>query len=558
MLQRTMITTDNPFKHLEDRSLLDAAKRLATAERRATAALLRALMEVDGRRLFLGEGCASMFAYCTQVLRLAEGAAYNRIEAARAAREYPLILELFELSAVTLTTVRLLAPHLTAENHDAVLAAARHKPKREIEELVAALRPRPDAPAIVRKLPTLRTAPIASLLSAGTVPAVSPRSAAESRSEVPPQLRVERTRVAPLAPERYRIQLTISRETHDKFRRAQALLRHAIPSGDAAEIFDRAVTLLVGDLERKRFAETSRPRSGGASTSKPTPEHSRYIPATVRREVWRRDGGRCAFVGTEGLCREGGFLEFHHLQPYAAGGAATVENVQLRCRAHNRYEASLFFGAGVVREASLPWDGVLSQLVPGRVLETSGDRCSDVTRVGYSIDGPCRWRNRGVGRIRQPFGRTYSRSIRTASALRPIRRRPNATSERPADRIHEMLTGEPRGVGEDHEGCDSKQRSAVQQDASVHEPCGHAEEADLQRRALDGVEEAVKERGRPREIPKGGDLAPAGAVRADCRKQHARADNERHQRAVGVHQVQGRPGEHRAEQDGEEEQRRDV
>ena len=75
--------------------------------------------------------------YCTQVLHLAEGAAYNRIEAARAARGYPLILELFGQGAITLTAVRLLAPHLTAENHVAVLRSATHKSKREIESSCA-------------------------------------------------------------------------------------------------------------------------------------------------------------------------------------------------------------------------------------------------------------------------------------------------------------------------------------------------------------------------------------------------------------------------------------
>ena len=134
------------FTSMEDRALLDAAKRLVIEEHLATAALLRALMEIDTRRLYLGEGCASMFSYCTQVLHLAEGAAYNRIEAARAARRYPLILELFEQGAITLTAVRLLAPHLTTENHVAVLASATHKSKRAIEELVCALKPRPDAP----------------------------------------------------------------------------------------------------------------------------------------------------------------------------------------------------------------------------------------------------------------------------------------------------------------------------------------------------------------------------------------------------------------------------
>ena len=98
-----------------------------------------------------------MFSYCTRVLHLAEGAAYNRIEAARAARSYPVILEMFEESAITLTAVRLLAPHLTPENHAAVLASARHKSKREIEELAASLKPMPDAPMVVRKLPAPRS-----------------------------------------------------------------------------------------------------------------------------------------------------------------------------------------------------------------------------------------------------------------------------------------------------------------------------------------------------------------------------------------------------------------
>ena len=353
-----MTTNENVLTRLDDRSLLDAAKQLVSEERRATATLLRALMEIDSRRLYLTEGCASMFAYCTQVLHLAEGAAYNRIEAARAARIYPMILELFEQSAITLTAVRRLSPHLTDENHATVLAAAWHKSKREIEELVAALSPKPDAAAVVRKLPAAATAPAVALPSpAGTSASVYARADESSagtkrESEVTSRPRVDQPAVStPLAPERYRIQLTVSRETHDRFRRAQALLRHALPTGDAAEIFDRALTLLVESLERSRFAETSHPRG-----SKPTASRSRHIPAAVRRAVWRRDGGRCAFVGGSGRCRETAFLEFHHVEPYAAGGAATAENVELRCRAHNAYEARLFFGDAVVREERPRWD----------------------------------------------------------------------------------------------------------------------------------------------------------------------------------------------------------
>jgi hypothetical protein len=60
--------------------------------------------------------------------------------------------------------------------------------------------------------------------------------------------------------------------------------------------------------------------------------------------VWVRDAARCGFVSADGRrCDTRAFLEFHHVEPFAAGGAPTSENIQLRCRAHNAYEAQLYF-----------------------------------------------------------------------------------------------------------------------------------------------------------------------------------------------------------------------
>ena len=115
-------------------------------------------------------------------------------------------------------------------------------------------------------------------------------------------------------------------------------MRHALPSGDPAVIFERALVLLVAELERKKLAHTDRPR-----TAPPTDPKSRHIPAAVRRAVWQRDGGRCAFGGAQGRCNETGFLEFHHVKPFADGGQASPANIELRCRAHNVYEANEFF-----------------------------------------------------------------------------------------------------------------------------------------------------------------------------------------------------------------------
>ena len=101
------------------------------------------------------------------------------------------------------------------------------------------------------------------------------------------------------------IRFTASAETCEKLRLAQDMLRHAVPSGDAAEVIDRALTVLLEDLARKKFAATDRPRaSRGAAPG------SRYVAAKVRRAVWIRYGGRCAFVGKGGRrCNERSFVD---------------------------------------------------------------------------------------------------------------------------------------------------------------------------------------------------------------------------------------------------------
>jgi len=329
-------TTLSSLADLSDQDLLARVMELAADERRATALLIAHLAELDARRLYLAEGYSSLFIYCTQALRLSEHAAYGRIEAARTVRRFPAVLEMLVEGAVTLTTVGLLAPHLTAENHRDLLDRARHKSKRAVEEVIAALCPRPPAPAVVRRLP-----------AAGRRPAPTLPGGAPAGPEAPPTPPPERSAtVVPLAPQRYRVQFTARAETYEKLRLAQALLRHQIPHGDLDQVFHRALTALLEKLAREKCAATERPRAG-----RPTAPGSRHIPAEVKRAVWLRDGGRCAYVGRSGRrCTEAGFLEFHHVKPYAAGGESTVDNIQLRCRAHNVYDAELYFGLSSLAE----------------------------------------------------------------------------------------------------------------------------------------------------------------------------------------------------------------
>src|SRR5216684_297637 len=133
---------------LSDDDLVAAVNSLARCEREATACLLAHLAELDARRLYLAAGFSSLFTYCCTVLHLSEPAAYNRIEVARTARRFPVVLSMLGEGALSLATVRLLSAHLTAENHRELLAAATGKSKREVDEMLVRHFPRPEVPPL--------------------------------------------------------------------------------------------------------------------------------------------------------------------------------------------------------------------------------------------------------------------------------------------------------------------------------------------------------------------------------------------------------------------------
>jgi hypothetical protein len=126
-----------PPTHLSDADLIAAIARLALTERGATIQLIAHLAEFDARDLYLREGFSSLFTYCCDVLHLSEHESYSRIEAARASRRFPAVLEALADGLINLTTIRLLVPRLTEANHRELLAAASHLKKREVEQLIA-------------------------------------------------------------------------------------------------------------------------------------------------------------------------------------------------------------------------------------------------------------------------------------------------------------------------------------------------------------------------------------------------------------------------------------
>lgn len=222
-----------------------------------------------------------------------------------------------------------------------LLARAVHATKRQVEVLIAGVAPKPDVPALVRRLP-------APAQVAARTPGVAPAQVLPAGPTVVDPIPAPAVLV-PIAPARFKVQFTASAELEAKISRARALLRHQIPTGDLSAIIDRAMTLLLEDIERTKCAATDRPRKSVAQTK--TASSSRHVPARVRRAVWQRDDGRCTFVDAGGQrCSARDRLELHHVVPFARGGEHSVDNLRLFCSAHNGYQAELDYGRDRIAE----------------------------------------------------------------------------------------------------------------------------------------------------------------------------------------------------------------
>ncbi|MFT4572375.1 MAG: hypothetical protein ACI8TX_001459 [Hyphomicrobiaceae bacterium] len=358
------------LSELSEQKLLDHFARVVAAGRHNTVRLLVAMNEIDERKLWAKHACSSMFAFCMQRYHMSEGMTAKRIWAARIGRRFPVVLGMIERGELHLTAVHLLGKHLTEANHREVLFCARHKSTREIECLIARIAPQPDVPSRVRALPIVncdrpRTSansapqvesPTTTHLGEVTQAVLNSDSRSLSLAGAGTRATAARGRVTPLAPRRYKVEITVDQQTHDKLRTLEDLLSHQT-AADPAAIISRAIDLLLAETLKKKAALTDGPRTPrqpetpekprAATTKAPRP---RAIPAALRRAVWLRDVGRCRFEDDNGhRCRATRNLEYHHEIPFAHGGLHELDNIELRCHGHNQYQADLDFGRSFMR-----------------------------------------------------------------------------------------------------------------------------------------------------------------------------------------------------------------
>src|SRR5688572_28002491 len=131
MRAQTDSSTD-PRHAVLRRDLFAAAAR----DRTNTAEFLALIAEFDALRLYVPEGYASMHAFCIGEFRMCEESAFKRIQAARAGWRFPQLFDALAEGRLHLSAVFLLAPHLTTENVDELVAASTHRSKRAIRDLI--------------------------------------------------------------------------------------------------------------------------------------------------------------------------------------------------------------------------------------------------------------------------------------------------------------------------------------------------------------------------------------------------------------------------------------
>ncbi len=267
---------------LNDEQIISRFERITTRERKLQSLFLQYLVEVHRRKLFAQAGYSSLCMYLVKVFNYSEESALKRIQVARCAEKYPIILKLVEEGRLSLTALMKLAPHLNGTNIDRLLMSCERKSVREVESILAGEFPRPEP----------------------------------------------RDQIKPLSEDRVHFSFSADKEFQALVEQAKALLSNKYPEARLKDVFKEALEVLIEGAPKDILKNSS------------------HIPREVKEIVWKRDQGKCSFVARDGTsCETRRFLEFDHIMPRALEGRSDdPTNIRLLCRTHNLLMAHEVFG----------------------------------------------------------------------------------------------------------------------------------------------------------------------------------------------------------------------
>ena len=321
-------------------------QRLTQHEQTAQAEFLIWLAEFDRRDLYLALGYASLWNYCLDGLRYDEGQVNLRTRTVHLLQRFPALVEPLRDHRLSMSTIVVLGRVLDESNVDELIERASNKSKTEVETLVVSIRPIEVKQEGFRALSEPAPAAIAATVVAEEAPPIAP----------PPAPRL----LQPVAADATLFRAKLGNRTVEALKRAAELASHRIKAGDWDALLAEMARVFCEHELKRIAAKTEKPHK-----SSKAPKNNDDIPRAVRRAVWDRDEGCCAFIGADGRrCGSRWRVQYHHVHPAGQGGPATDKNIQLRCARHNQYEADLVYGKGfmdVRRTPTTPGRGDLDR-----------------------------------------------------------------------------------------------------------------------------------------------------------------------------------------------------
>ena len=397
------------FEDLERLTLADLDRRtgsLAITEKRHTARLIAHLAEISRRKAHLQWGYKNLFDYCLRRLNLSEGSIWLRTQVANVARRFPQVLSALAEGKINLSIAGHLAPHLREENVDDLLRDCAWKSRREVDERLAALRPKPAFKPSIRELPSAsREDGVGSDEGAARqqgVDVAGPLHGGEEDERDGERMMMNPRRqsclLEPASPSVYNFRFFAGREFRENLERLAEVLGIENPVRDMAEVLARAVDVALEKkdpirkrerrLERERRRQETAAAAQAASAEGPRPDEvsretkpseeetrsprpadapppplgasapaggpgpapSRRVPAAVQERVFHRAGYRCEYESPSGnRCPQRTGLEIEHTRPFAIFRSHDEAYLRVYCRRHNALRAEEVYGAERIR-----------------------------------------------------------------------------------------------------------------------------------------------------------------------------------------------------------------
>jgi hypothetical protein len=225
--------------------------------------------------------------------------------------------------------------------------------------------------------------------------------------------------VEPKTAEESRVHITVPRSLLRKLEAARDALSHSHPGASEAEILEAGLDLLLARAAKRRGIvenpRKKRPSDAPAPepvTSPSTEPRSRYVPADVRRAIWKRDQGKCQWpVDGGGICGATYQVELDHIEGFALGAETTIEACRLLCRPHQDLSARRLYGDELMDNYTRPKGGGCSEPVEpyftavGSATAGSGSGMNDASLAHRSVSSIC-------SSVRMPESRTSRTSDR--------------------------------------------------------------------------------------------------------------------------------------------------